>query len=59
MEMAWKLGAALEPRMTMMVLTSVTDNVIRDDDILKQAWSDRVMQPKLRTQVAHGTLWTL
>eukprot|EP00975_Prorocentrum_lima_P051188 10723936-Prorocentrum_lima.AAC.1 len=46
--MALKLGAALEPRMIMMVLTNVTDKVIREDDILKRVWYDRAMQPKLR-----------
>eukprot|EP00975_Prorocentrum_lima_P061365 12863895-Prorocentrum_lima.AAC.1 len=46
--MALKLGAALEPRMIMVVLTSVTDKVIREDDLLRRAWSDRFLQPKLR-----------
>eukprot|EP00975_Prorocentrum_lima_P003836 836950-Prorocentrum_lima.AAC.1 len=30
------------------MLTNVTDKVIREDDILKRAWYDRAMQPKLR-----------
>eukprot|EP00975_Prorocentrum_lima_P045488 9522879-Prorocentrum_lima.AAC.1 len=37
LEMALKLGAALEPRRIMRVLTNVTDKVIREDDILKRA----------------------
>eukprot|EP00975_Prorocentrum_lima_P023949 5039682-Prorocentrum_lima.AAC.1 len=38
----------MEPKIIMMVLASVTDRVIKEDDILKRTWSDRVMQPKLR-----------
>eukprot|EP00975_Prorocentrum_lima_P024815 5209131-Prorocentrum_lima.AAC.1 len=30
------------------MLTNVTDKVIREDDILKRAYSDRAMEPKLR-----------
>eukprot|EP00975_Prorocentrum_lima_P007212 1549584-Prorocentrum_lima.AAC.1 len=52
--MALKLGAALEPRMTMMMLTNVTDKVIREADILKRAWPDRALQPKLRNP---STTW--
>eukprot|EP00975_Prorocentrum_lima_P046766 9775052-Prorocentrum_lima.AAC.1 len=50
--MALKLGAALEPRMIMMMLTNVTDKVIREDDILIRAWPDRAMQAKLRNPSA-------
>eukprot|EP00975_Prorocentrum_lima_P069508 12926760-Prorocentrum_lima.AAC.1 len=40
----------------MMMLTSVTDKVIRDDDILKRTWSDRAMQPHLRNPT---TTWDI
>eukprot|EP00975_Prorocentrum_lima_P039014 8196599-Prorocentrum_lima.AAC.1 len=30
------------------MLNNVTDRVIREDDILKRTWPDRVMHPKLR-----------
>eukprot|EP00975_Prorocentrum_lima_P054930 11518477-Prorocentrum_lima.AAC.1 len=46
--MALRLGANLEPRMIMMMLTNITDRVIREDDILKRTWSDRAMHPRLR-----------
>eukprot|EP00975_Prorocentrum_lima_P052372 10976423-Prorocentrum_lima.AAC.1 len=46
--MAIKLGAALEPRMIMLVLSSVVEKVIEDDAILKRVWFDKIMQPHLR-----------
>eukprot|EP00975_Prorocentrum_lima_P048348 10108861-Prorocentrum_lima.AAC.1 len=46
--MALKLGASMEPRMIMVMVNDVTDRVIREDDMLKRTWSDRVMHPKLR-----------
>eukprot|EP00975_Prorocentrum_lima_P059293 12430611-Prorocentrum_lima.AAC.1 len=48
--MVLKVDAALESRMIMMMLTRVTEHVIREDAILKRAWSDRAMQPALRNR---------
>eukprot|EP00975_Prorocentrum_lima_P071068 12935634-Prorocentrum_lima.AAC.1 len=46
--MSLRLGAALERRMIMMMLTNVTDKVIREDEILGRTRPDRTMQPNLR-----------
>eukprot|EP00975_Prorocentrum_lima_P017096 3620817-Prorocentrum_lima.AAC.1 len=46
--MALKMSCALEPRMIMIRLAHVTGKVIKEDDILSRAWSDRAMRPKLR-----------
>eukprot|EP00975_Prorocentrum_lima_P016519 3503595-Prorocentrum_lima.AAC.1 len=46
--MAMELGAALEPRMIMLVLAGVVGKVIKEDDILNRVWSDRTLKPHLR-----------
>eukprot|EP00975_Prorocentrum_lima_P059479 12470063-Prorocentrum_lima.AAC.1 len=50
--MALKMNCALEPRMIVMMLANVTGKVIKEDDILSRAWSERAMQPKLRNPTA-------
>eukprot|EP00975_Prorocentrum_lima_P067119 12913117-Prorocentrum_lima.AAC.1 len=46
--MAVKLGCALEPRVIMMMLTSVVDKAIQEDAILQRAWCDKTTQHSLR-----------
>eukprot|EP00975_Prorocentrum_lima_P049453 10344564-Prorocentrum_lima.AAC.1 len=41
LEMALKMNCPLEPRMIMMMLANVTGKVIKEDDMLSRAWSDR------------------
>eukprot|EP00975_Prorocentrum_lima_P000793 162917-Prorocentrum_lima.AAC.1 len=48
LEMAVKLGCALEPRVIMRVLTDAVARVIHEDAILKRVLYGEISQPSLR-----------